>query len=251
MGKILIETWLCQSNSFHWGIRQILLYLDTPAHWLLQILQCIFYDTACSCCDPRTQPGTWLCWTSDNWPWSIDAACPDPSSRLQFRKFIFSILFFFFFGGGNHLLHPGNWNCTCLGQLPEQTHTESLLSWVRSLFESTRWDSGFWIQKVSFFQTCEWSCLLHLFTTAVCKSVLLRGKELWFWSKSNCWWGLELHNLALQSKQMGAYSVLIRLSVILIPFSSVRWVLWTCCDWLETDYSASNPRSTPVVWKVC
>lgn len=93
--------------------------------------------------------------------------------------------------------------------------------------------------------------LVYYTRPAVCNSVLLRGKELWFWSKSNSWWGLELHNLALQSKQMGAYSVLIRLSVILIPFSSVTWVLWTCCDWLETDYSASNPWSTPVVWKVC
>lgn len=32
---------------------------------------------------------------------------------------------------------------------------------------------------------------------AVCKLVLLRGKELRFWNESNSWWGLELHNLAL------------------------------------------------------
>jgi len=40
---------------------------------------------ACSiawwCCDLSIGPGTWPCWTSYNWPQTIDQACPDPSAE--------------------------------------------------------------------------------------------------------------------------------------------------------------------------
>lgn len=181
------------------------------------------------CCDLRAQLCTWHCWTSGNLPWSINPACPDPSSPLQFRKFIFSIHFF----SGNYFLHASNYAYAPVWGNCQSKHTLSPCSPGLEVYLHSQDET-----QVSWFRRYLFSGLANGFVyytrPAVCQSVLLRRKELWF-SKRDTWWGLELHNLALQSKQMEEYSVLIRLSVIFIPLSSVRWVLWICDligDWL-------------------
>ena len=45
----------------------------------LQLLQAC--GTAWGCCEPSAGPGTRPCWTSYDWPWTINPSCPDPSAE--------------------------------------------------------------------------------------------------------------------------------------------------------------------------
>lgn len=103
------------------------------------------------------------------------------------------------------------------GNYQKKTYTGSLFSWVRSLFKSTRWDSGSLVQEVPFFQTL--STLVFCARLAVCKSVLPRGKRAVAlgWEKSANDEGQEFFLPSFH----------------ITNISYVKWVLWTCDDLIE------------------
>lgn len=150
----------------------------------------IMQPVVLGCCDLRAQSGSWSCCTSDNWPWSINPACPGLSSPVQ-KIHLFNP---FFFREPPSLSR----NCTYTpvwGNC-QNKHTLSPCSPGLEVYLNSQGETkGSWFRRYLFLRLV--NGLVYYTRPAVCKLVLLRGKELRFWNESNSWWGLELHNLAL------------------------------------------------------